>query len=71
VFALQSKGASFVIDKPKDDASPADWWFRDGEHIYLFCPGTFVRLAGRKHAMEMIEKFCRVESLCPKLRPDG
>jgi hypothetical protein len=40
-------------------------------YVYVFYPGTFVRLAGRKHAMEMIEKFCRVENLCPRLRPDG
>ncbi len=33
-FALQVAGASFVVEKPKDDASPADWWFRDGEHLY-------------------------------------
>lgn len=26
-------------------------------HGYVFYPGTFVRLAGRKHATEMLENF--------------
>ncbi|HAK96435.1 MAG TPA: hypothetical protein DCM87_15960 [Planctomycetes bacterium] len=31
---IEAVGRTFAIHKAEDESSPADWWYREGEHIY-------------------------------------